>query len=98
MDLSEEGLEDDVLVRLVSFPNVLITSHQAFFTNEAMTRIVETTMANMDAYFKGNALQNEICYQCNEPTCRKNVKSRCFLKMVLVTIKNQSAEGFAGQL
>ncbi len=78
MDLSEQGIDDDVLARLVSFPNVLVTSHQAFFTREAMTNIAETTMANISAFFEGKALLNEICYQCNEPDCRKKSKGRCF--------------------
>ncbi|MEX2670623.1 MAG: 2-hydroxyacid dehydrogenase [Phycisphaeraceae bacterium] len=48
-DLSDRVLQDDVLARLLSFPNVLITSHQAFFTEEAMQQIAETTLANLTA-------------------------------------------------
>lgn len=47
-DLSADVMHDDVLARLLSFPNVLLTSHQAFFTQEAMTTIAETTIANLD--------------------------------------------------
>lgn len=47
-DLSDAVMHDDVLARLISFPNVLLTSHQGFFTEEAMTTIAETTMANLD--------------------------------------------------
>lgn len=46
-DLSNQVLQDDTLARLLTFPNVLITSHQAFFTREAMQNIAETTLANV---------------------------------------------------
>lgn len=49
-DLSDQVLQDDVLARLLSFPNVLITSHQAFFTKEAMAKIANTTLANATGY------------------------------------------------
>lgn len=49
-DLSDQVLQDDVLARLLSFPNVLITSHQAFFTKEAMAKIAKTTLANATGY------------------------------------------------
>lgn len=52
-DLSGEVLQDDVLARLLSFPNVLITSHQAFFTREAMEKIADTTLANATGYANG---------------------------------------------
>ncbi len=46
-DLSNRVIQDDVISRLISLPNVLITSHQAFFTREAMSEIAETTMKNL---------------------------------------------------
>ena len=49
-DLSDEVLHDDVFARLLTFPNVLITGHQAFFTEEALTAIAQTTLANIDAF------------------------------------------------
>jgi D-lactate dehydrogenase len=49
-DLSDKFIEDDVFARLLTFPNVLITGHQAFFTEEAMRNIAETTLANLDAF------------------------------------------------
>lgn len=52
-DLSDQVLQDDVLARLLSFPNVLITSHQAFFTQEAMQEIARTTLTNATGYAKG---------------------------------------------
>lgn len=49
-DLSDQVLQDDVFARLLTFPNVLITGHQAFFTHEALTAIAETTTANISAF------------------------------------------------
>lgn len=49
-DLSEQVIRDDVFVRLMTFPNVLITGHQGFFTREAMTAIAGTTLANISAF------------------------------------------------
>jgi len=45
-DLSEEGVDDDVFARVMTFPNVIVTAHQAFFTVEAMTQIAQTTLRN----------------------------------------------------
>jgi D-lactate dehydrogenase len=47
-DLSGEVLQDDELSRLLTFPNVLITSHQAFFTHEALTEIAHVTLTNIE--------------------------------------------------
>ena len=58
-DLSDQVLRDDVFSRLLTFPNVLITGHQAFFTREAMTNIAATTMDNLTAAEQGESL-NEI--------------------------------------
>lgn len=52
-DLSEEIITDDTLMRLISFPNVLITSHQGFFTEEALTEIARITLANLADYQRG---------------------------------------------
>ncbi len=52
-DLSGEVLQDDVFVRLLTFPNVLITAHQGFFTHEACTGIAETTLRNATAFERG---------------------------------------------
>lgn len=49
-DLSDDVLQDDVFARLLTFPNVLITGHQAFFTAEALTAIAETTLANVTSF------------------------------------------------
>ena len=49
-DRSDRVMRDDVLARLLTFPNVLVTGHQGFFTAEALTAIAETTIANIDAF------------------------------------------------
>lgn len=59
-NLSEEIIEDDVIMRLMSFPNVLITSHQGFFTDEALTQIAQTTLQNISDFEKGNPLINKV--------------------------------------
>ena len=59
-DLSETIIQDDQFVRLQMFPNVLITSHQAFFTKEAIHNIALTTFDNIDAYFRTGKSVNEI--------------------------------------
>jgi D-lactate dehydrogenase len=59
-DLSETIIEDDVISRLSSFPNVLITAHQGFFTNEALSQIAETTLNNLKAFKEGAVLTNEV--------------------------------------
>lgn len=79
-DRSNDIVEDDELVRLMSFPNVIVTSHQAFLTEEAMTGIVTTTLANAEAYVKDDFLANEICYRCIEfGKCNRNeTRKNCF--------------------
>lgn len=59
-DLSESIIQDDMILRLISFPNVLITSHQAFFTKEAMQEITTTTLNNIRDYSEGKKLENEL--------------------------------------
>jgi D-lactate dehydrogenase len=59
-DLSNQVLQDDVLARLLTFPNVIITAHQAFLTREALANIAETTLANVRAFEEGGALENEV--------------------------------------
>jgi D-lactate dehydrogenase len=59
-DLSESIIQDDVFLRLMSFPNVLITSHQGFFTKEALDEIASTTLNSLSDFEKGNTLKNEV--------------------------------------
>ncbi|MFN4089839.1 MAG: 2-hydroxyacid dehydrogenase [Alphaproteobacteria bacterium] len=54
-DLSGQVLQDDVFARLLTFPNVLITGHQGFFTQEALTAIAETTLDNLTAFERDGA-------------------------------------------
>lgn len=77
-DLSNAYIADDVLARLLTFNNVLVTSHQAFFTQEALSNIATTTVNNVRDFFKGDALPNEICYHCGEQECRKETTGTCF--------------------
>ena len=77
-DFSNEMIDDDVLARLLTFPNVLVTSHQGFFTQEALTNIAQTTLGNIKDFFAGDgALANEICYRCDKD-CLKKKGKRCF--------------------
>lgn len=59
-DLSENIIQDDLILRLLSFPNVLITSHQGFFTEEALTQIAQTTLDNVDSFEAGLKLPNRV--------------------------------------
>ena len=59
-DRSCEIIHDDLFERLVTFPNVLITGHQAYFTQEALRHIAQTTADNIQAYIDGQALVNEV--------------------------------------
>ena len=79
-DRSGHILNDDLLLRLISMPNVIVTSHQAFLTEEALNNIAETTVNNILSYFGGDGLcDNELCYRCGHiDHCRKQRKERCF--------------------
>jgi len=59
-NLSDEVLQDDTLARLLTFPNVLITSHQGFLTREALAGLAETTLDNVRAFESGEPLVNEV--------------------------------------
>jgi D-lactate dehydrogenase len=60
-DYSQKVMDDDTLARLLTFNNVLITSHQAFFTIEAMHQIAQTTLNNIKDFLTNKTLTNEIC-------------------------------------
>lgn len=62
-DHSDSVMADDVLARLLSFNNVIVTSHQAFFTQEAMSNIAHTTMENIADFINGKELKNEVIYK-----------------------------------
>lgn len=59
-NLSEQIIQDDVLQRLTTFPNVLITSHQAYFTDTALGNIAEATIRNLTVFENGGPLENEV--------------------------------------
>lgn len=61
-DHSEKGITDSTLALLSGMPNVLITSHQAFLTEEALSNIAKVTFDNTDAFFAGEKLENEVQY------------------------------------
>ena len=75
-DNSGHILEDDTLARLISMPNVIVTSHQAFLTQEALDNIAETTVNNIVTFFKNNQCPNELCYKYNQVADCKDGK--CF--------------------
>ena len=58
-DLSEDIIEDDTIQRLMSFPNVLVTAHQAFFTEEALGQIADTTLSNIQQLSQQKILTNK---------------------------------------
>jgi D-lactate dehydrogenase len=62
-DFSGHILEDDTLARLISMPNVIVSSHQAFLTEEALENIAETTVQNLCDFFDKGQCPNELCYR-----------------------------------
>jgi len=64
-DMSDETDRDEKLAILLSMPNVLVTSHQAFLTNEALENIAKITLDNIQSFFEKNKINNEICYRSN---------------------------------
>ena len=79
-DRSGHILNDEALSRLISMPNVIVTSHQAFLTEEALSNIAETTVANIRSCFDNDGIcDNELCYRCgNVERCKKERRQRCF--------------------
>jgi D-lactate dehydrogenase len=59
-DLSDRIIDDEKIMQLTTFPNVLITAHQAFLTEEALTEIAQTTMENISVYSRGENSENEV--------------------------------------
>ncbi|MGW9121914.1 2-hydroxyacid dehydrogenase [Streptomyces sp. NPDC055663] len=58
LDKSLEGIDDDTLARLVTFPNVIVTSHQAYYTEDAVGQIIDTTVRNVADYLAGRRSDN----------------------------------------
>ncbi len=79
-DRSGHILNDELLSRLISMPNVIVTSHQAFLTEEALNNIAVTTVSNIMSFFdNGGLCDNELCYRCGKiEECRKARRQKCF--------------------
>ena len=79
-DYSGHIVRDDKLVRLIAMPNVIVTSHQAFLTEEALSNIAETTVDNLVKFFDGVPNPDtEVCYRCpRKDDCRKERQGKCF--------------------
>ena len=78
-DYSGHIIEDDTLARLISMPNVIVTSHQAFLTEEALSNIAETTSLNIRSFAEDGSCENELCYHCgNIENCKKLRCKKCF--------------------
>ncbi len=78
-DYSNHIVNDDTLARLISMPNVIVTSHQAFLTNEALMNIADTTLNNVREFFDKGVCANEICYKCsNIASCKQTHENKCF--------------------
>ena len=75
-DFSGHIIDDDILARLISMPNVIVTSHQAFLTEEALDNIAKTTVENILSLKNNGECPNELCYRCGEATDCKSGK--CF--------------------
>ena len=79
-DRSGHIMGDETLSRLISMPNVLVTSHQAFLTQEALENIAMTTIDNICSFFENGVIrENELCYRCGKiEHCKKGRSERCF--------------------
>ena len=74
-DKSNHIMNDDTLLQLIAMPNVLITSHQAFLTNEALDNIADTATNNM----LNHPIDNELCYHCGkQENCKRKRFTKCF--------------------
>ena len=78
-DRSGHIMADDTLARLITMPNVLVTSHQAFLTEEALDNIADTTVKNLTDFSTSGVCQNELCYRCGRMVeCKKKRAEKCF--------------------
>lgn len=79
-DFSDNVVQDDKLVRLIAMPNVIVTSHQAFLTEEALNNIAETTIDNLVKFFDDVPNPDtEVCYHCSRKNdCQKERHKKCF--------------------
>lgn len=79
-DKSGHIMNDQTLLQLIAMPNVIITSHQAFLTKEALNNIADTTTSNIVNFFADQLLSDtEVCYHCgNQANCQRERKKKCF--------------------
>lgn len=81
-DLSGHIMDDDLLARLISMPNVIVTSHQGFLTEEALDQIAKTTVSNIRSFFDSGrtVCDNELCYRCGKiEECKNGARNgKCF--------------------
>lgn len=78
-DYSGHIVDDDTLARLITMPNVLVTSHQAFLTEEALGSIAETTVKNITDFLRDGRCENELCYHCGKTeSCKRHRVEKCF--------------------
>lgn len=78
-DFSGHIMDDEVIARLISMPNVIVTSHQAFLTKEALSNIAQTTVENIFEFSENGYSQNELCYRCGKiEDCKKERAKKCF--------------------
>ena len=78
-DYSNHIVDDDTLARLISMPNVIVTSHQAFLTEEALSNIADTTLENVEEFFANEYCKNEVCYKCPQvANCKQDHEKKCF--------------------
>jgi D-lactate dehydrogenase len=60
-------------------PNVIVTSHQAFLTEEALSNIADTTLGNVEEFFRDKFSVNEVCYKCPQlKECKQDHNKKCF--------------------
>lgn len=79
-DKSGHIMNDQTLLQLIAMPNVIITSHQAFLTKEALNNIADTTTNNIVKFFNNESSNDtEVCYRCgNQNNCKKARNEKCF--------------------
>ena len=78
-DFSGHIVEDDTLARLITMPNVIVTSHQAFLTEEALDGIAAATVKNLTDFERDGTGENELCYRCGKmDECCRERKTKCF--------------------
>ena len=78
-DFSGHIVDDDILARLITMPNVIVTSHQGFLTKEALTNIADTTVQNIIDIMQNGSSENELCYHCKSiENCKAKRLGKCF--------------------